>query len=67
MCCRKTGQRGDRGAAAGRSIRDVKHMPDLSCSIYIRLSIVYYPVELKTYVIWWRYVISILNFFVFFL
>lgn len=45
----KDGSKGGRGAAAGRSIRDMKHMPDLSCSIYSNtINIVYYPVELKT-------------------
>lgn len=65
MCCRKTGQRGGdgwlggggRGSAAGRSIRDMKHMPDLSCSIYSGLNIVYCPVEAKMCVICWRCVI----------
>lgn len=33
-CAAERQVKGERGAAAGRSIRDMKHMPDLSCSIY---------------------------------
>lgn len=37
-CAAERRVKGDRRAAAGRSIRDMKHMPDLSCSIYSLLS-----------------------------
>lgn len=32
---RRDGSEEDRGAAAGRSLTDIKHMPDLSCLIYL--------------------------------